>query len=307
MIQKDIILFTPFLHSLTDEEIQELQAIQAGYDITDEIRLEKLNHAFAENIIKDCDPLAYKDAYPQYNNIYSLIRKYPPSSNKPLHQFDEDNKLQTCIQLSRLIHPTSINLNYAVRYSTENEKDQISPLNPAFGKGAFLVQFNNNPRHKNWLSLANLKQLSELMKNFDITKLPQRVRKALFYYEYAAWTQYIDMKWTLISTALDALIHTDRDGSTKQFKQRVSKLACDLGIQFKENQEAKDAYDQRSTIIHTEHMATMDSSTLILYEKMEDVLRKILLEAIKNKNIANIFSTDDNIRKLDTISHIKDI
>lgn len=107
--------------------------------------------------------------------------------------------------------------------------------------------------------------------------------------------------------SLDALIHTDRKDSTRQFKQRVSKLACDLGIQFRENQEAKDAYDQRSIIIHTEHMADTDNETLILYEKMEDALRKILLEAIKDEKIANIFSTDDNIRKLDTIPNIKDI
>lgn len=200
MIQKDIVIF-PTPNTLpSDKEIEELNEIQKGYKITDDIKLLRLGD-LSEEIIKHCDPFAHQEVFPTYNDCYSFIREYPPSSDKSQYQFDEDNQLITCIQLSRLIHPTSIGLNYAVRHSARDGKNQIFPLNPTFGKVAFLVQFNNNPQYRDWLSLDNLKQLSELMKNFDIAKLPQRVRKALFYYEYAAWTHYIDMKWTLISTA----------------------------------------------------------------------------------------------------------
>ena len=40
----------------------------------------------------------------------------------------------------------------------------------------------------------------------NVPPFPQRVSRALWYYDYAQKTYYADLRWTMIATALEALI-----------------------------------------------------------------------------------------------------
>lgn len=66
--------------------------------------------------------------------------------------------------------------------------------------------------------------------------LPRRVHNALWHHEYAARTYYLDYRWTLVCTGLEALLHTDTFASTFQFAARVPLLASEFGITISETE-----------------------------------------------------------------------
>jgi hypothetical protein len=83
--------------------------------------------------------------------------------------------------------------------------------------------------------------------------------------------KWIDVRWTVIATALESLLHTDHKRSTKQFVDRVTALATRLKVGFSP-QDAKDAYDKRSSLAHGQKLDTTDDTTTALYCRMEEVL-----------------------------------
>lgn len=132
--------------------------------------------------------------------------------------------------------------------------------------------------------------------------LPPRVHNALWHHEYAVRTYYLDYRWTLVCTGLEALVHTDRGRSTTQFKRRVPQLASELGISISEA-DADEAYDSRSRLAHGDSFLVTgasqrpSTSQLQLYDRLEDTLRKALLRSMRDKSFGDIFRDDNRIRK----------
>jgi hypothetical protein len=122
------------------------------------------------------------------------------------------------------------------------------------------------------------------------------VSRALWYYDYAQKTYYADLRWTLIATALEALIHTGKSGSTKHFIKRVPALAADVGAPALTADECEAAYDYRSRLSHGDgFLSDMPAADITLYDKLEETLRLTILKAFTEPAFAIIFLDDATI------------
>src|SRR5262245_22343261 len=101
---------------------------------------------------------------------------------------------------------------------------------------------------------------------------PHVFQRAFWNYAYAFWVQWIDIRWTVVATALESMVHTDRPKSTKQFVDRVTALANRVSVGFSRS-DAEQAYDLRSSLAHGQGLGTGNAATTALYCRMEEVLR----------------------------------
>lgn len=260
-----------------------------------DLMIDKIDHEVANRILDMGEPEPYGMPKParQFAQLYSFVRTIPvPSST---YVWDEDSKLQTCVALSRLVHPTSLSLRYAARVRL-GESDQLQDIFLADIRGVGIDTYRTNPDARDWLTQSDAESLKQLLAVVDSKRLPVRVSRALWQHEYASRTYYIEVRWTLVATGLEALLHTDRTNSTLQFKARVSKMAADLGIADFSQTDAEDAYDIRSRLAHGQGFESLTNTERDLYRRMENTLRKALLRAIMDSSFCHIFLSDENIR-----------
>ena len=143
--------------------------------------------------------------------------------------------------------PTTIATCYAARlFYRDGQVKQIVP-GPTQGLGAY-VWVSGNP-WRNWLTVSDLSEVTHLLARYDFEKLPKHIRKALRHFLYACFTYELEIRFTLVVTALEALVNTHKRDVTKQFKRRLHLAGTDLGVSVIE-EEAKEAYDYRSNFVH---------------------------------------------------------
>ena len=88
--------------------------IRKRIDLADDLYIDVLPTDLAQKIFEACEPKGYLYNHVlQFGQLYSFIRKNP--SKVDGLGWDDDQHLQLCLALSRLIHPTSISMEYAVR------------------------------------------------------------------------------------------------------------------------------------------------------------------------------------------------
>ena len=184
-----------------------------------------------------------------------------------------------------------ISAEYHVKVSLdENGKlKELLPLVAAY-RGAWIAE-----RDRDWLTPGDCADLQKLVARLPL-KLPPRLSRALWYNEYAARTYFADVRWTMIATALEALIHTDRLGSTAQFVDRTGKLASAMSLKKFTSASASRFYDLRSSLAHGEGIGSLRPEEQALYVLGEDLLRAVLSRAILD---------DQLLRRLRTISASK--
>jgi hypothetical protein len=124
---------------------------------------------------------------------------------------------------------------------------------------------------------------------------PARLQRAFWNHEYAAGIEWLDIRWTVVATALESLVHTDRRSSTRQFVDRVAALADRVQVRFSRG-DAVQAYDLRSRLAHGGSLGSVERTTTDLYCRMEEVLRASIRTAIQDSNLRAIFGNDDRIR-----------
>jgi hypothetical protein len=61
-----------------------------------------------------------------------------------------------------------------------------------------------------------------------------RVHRAYWNHEYAMHTYYIDMRWPLVVSGLEALVNVGESNVTQQFRLRVLQLATEFQIPLTE-------------------------------------------------------------------------
>lgn len=252
---------------------------------------------YSNKIIKECMPRSPNKLVSWKYCPYGIYREDAPG---PVGDWDSDKRLSTCFALSRLVHPTNISYYYSSQLVFEN-RSQSPKIYPSgirgWGAHAFIIDVSTN-----WLGDEDVEHLRELLGAYDQEKLPKRVKRAMWYFEYASWTWYVDIRWTLITTALEALIHTDErkrkgQGVTNQFIERLMKLSkkiVDLNLTRK---QLKDMYNYRSGIAHGQGLEKFNEKERSLYIIMENSLRTIVKKAILNDKFAEIFKNDDSIRQ----------
>lgn len=266
-----------------------------GFKLADDLWIGKIEPDVARIILDFGEPPTHGMPKPavQFAQLYAFVRE--PVQSDPF-KWDEDSRLQTCVALSRLVHPTTISLRYAarVRYNSDSS---VSDAYPADIRGVGIDTFLAAPLERDWLTDSEAGRLKEILANLANSPLPLRASRALWYHEYAVRTFYIEVRWTLVCTALEALVHTDRQHSTKQFTIRVSQLASQLCLGGFGLPEAARAYDLRSRLAHGQRFEELTSPDRTLYETMEAILRMAVLRATEDRSFASVFESDDAIRK----------
>ena len=275
--------------------VESIPLLPPRFDLAADLWIGRLDDGIAEMVLDSCDPPGYGLNKPvrQFGQLYAYVRE--PAPPQPAEKWDSDSRLQTCVALSRLVHPTLISFRYAARilYDSDATVWQIIP-GPVTGHRADAWVATEG--HRDWLTPRELDELKELVTHMPLSHLPPRVWRAFWYHEFASRTRYVDVKWTLISTALEALVHTDRSRSTAQFTVRVPGLAAELkGCDFSKA-DAETAYEVRSQLSHGQGLENLEDNARRVYQRMEIVLRGVLVRAIQDAEFAQVFALEEEIR-----------
>ena len=249
-----------------------------------------------DEVFKVCQPAGYSFApVPQFGQLYAFWNENPADPSGLI--WDPDRSLATAVALSRLIHPTRAGFRYSARVIL-GFGDSIKQIIPGSVSGLLADAYVAAPTARDWLTDSDALTLGSLLTRYHTTStaLPPRVRRALWDHEYAAAIKWIDVRWTIIATALESLVHTDRFQSTRQFVNRVTALANRVGVGFS-RQDSQDAYDNRSSLAHGQDLSNTDPPTTALYCRMEEVLRVAIRTAIEDDNFRDIFLDENRIRR----------
>lgn len=264
------------------------------FQLAEDLSIIKLKNVVADKIMEYCEPHVYGTQHPmrQFAQLYAFVRTGPVSES--LWGWKRDDRLELCVALSRLVHPTSVSLTYHAQINVSHNGDltQVIPIDSGGNAtGAWIAQ-REGP---DWLTETQAAALRELVSRLPL-KFRERLHRALFYNELAARNYYADVRWTLIATALEALIHTEVGRSTFQFKTRSAKLATAVGVTDFTEESAGAFYHLRSQIAHGQGVGELSAEDYRVYRAGEDVLRAVLTKSILDPAFAATFTDEETIR-----------
>jgi hypothetical protein len=300
MQYRDVLIHTDASLARDYSHLKAFPPIRRRIDLSAEIWIGPLDAEVAKSVLDACDKRTFGPVphVRMSHQLYAFVRESTDFNNSCA--WDNDHRLEATVAVSRLVHPTSAGLVYAARLGF-SESGVLSEIFPAVVRGISAEVFLSPERERNWLVDADAEVLRELVPLLPLPLAP-RIHNAFWHHEYAAKTYYLDHKWTLVCTGLEALVHTDRKRSTRQFVRRVPAIASELGLNLREA-EAEEAYDMRSQLAHgASFIATGSSqgpsaSQVQLYDRVEDVLRHAILKGMRSSPFGDIFRDDDAIRK----------
>jgi hypothetical protein len=132
-----------------------------------------------------------------------------------------------------------------------------------------------------------------------------RVARGLWFYEAAFRQAYVDLRWSFLVTALEALVHIPKErladgkgkaGTTQVFVDRLLHFATlDHQLAISE-QKLRDFYDERSTVAHGQVFSKLDQRLRELYDDLEEFSRRVLRKAIIEPGFAACFASDTQIQ-----------
>jgi hypothetical protein len=254
-----------------------------------------VNDSIAKIIFAACDPPGrnYDTVIDLRSPLYAFVRSKAPQY--PLYGWDTDGKLKLCLALSRLVHMTSASFEYAVRLigSIHDGQFQVVP-GPVRGLGS--LAWTSTPE-RDWLGRTELHDLRELVARFTENPFDakSRLSQALWHYEYTAWTYYVDTRLPFITSAIETLLSTDSNQSTRHVTKRLPLLAERVGAPSITNKEASRLWGLRSALVHGSKHGGLKDDDFKLYTKVENVLRATLRKGVVTPAIRDIFSTATNI------------
>ncbi len=271
--------------------------IAERYYLSDQIWIERLNASVAKTIALACGPANYNaPAIEPESHLYAFVRK----SRLPgfFSDFGGTEQLGAVVSLSRLVHPTTTGLRYAARASLVNgEVRRVQAQQP---RGVSVDVFWSEGSRRNWLTIENAHRLKALMSYIlERRPLPKRIHIAYWHHEYAVRTYYVDHRWVLIFTGLDALTNIDLYQGKKKFVSRVKRIADTVGVPLSEA-ELERAHDLRSNLVHGQHFLydfgqPLSKGDVELYDKIEETLRRALLKAFEDPSFASNFLDERSI------------
>lgn len=262
--------------------------------ISSGVSIGRLDSDLFEAVARACGPPGYNhDPVRLYTQLYAFSREPAPESAS--YNWDPDRRLQVCVALSRLIHPTNAAFFWSARV-LHDDQGNLHRIIPgpvsSFGCEAFIVHDAGN-----WLTQNDVLALTSLISAYDAAQLPPSVRRAFWHFEFASRVWDISIRWTLLATAIEALVHTDRKSSTKQFVVRLQGLCSDVGGASISKQEAEDIYDKRSSLVHGAGLSALTSADRSLYLKMEAVLRAAIQRSLSDPTFRQLLGDPDQIRR----------
>jgi hypothetical protein len=147
-------------------------------------------------------------------------------------------------------------------------------------------------------------------------KLPDRVARAHWSIQHAAYQYFFEVRTLLVASGLDALVHVRTQGKRlstgAQFTNRTVQLATDLGVSFTMD-DAKAVWEHRSDIAHGRDpwaflkdangkmpqppRLTKSDEVVRRYMVAEQILRAAILKCLTEANFAAKFASDDSVER----------
>lgn len=265
--------------------------------ITNDIRIERLNSELANKIVAACEPPSLLESHIRDRHLYAWIREVP---NKGEATNDGLNPLAGAVALSRLVRPTTTGFRYLVFLS--GQLSQPHGIRALRFTGVSPDVLLGPPSEPDWLSDADITEVKRLMVWLH-KPMPQRIHRAYWNHEYALHLFELDIRWQLIVGGFEALVKTSNNHSTHQFTSRVERLAVYFDVPLEKDVLEK-AYEIRSSLAHGEHFLHGLTATLPnneqykLYENLESLLRKTIKECLLNESFLAHFTSKENFHAL---------
>ena len=267
------------------------------FELRDDIWVERLNEQLAKNIQQACEPPHYNiSSKPRDRHLYAFVRKAPKAEKTTNEGMGE---LFTTVAVSRLINPTSTGERYCAKVFHFGLADsaiqaiQFRGISPDI----FLPR---SPR--DWLSVEDGEHLRKLMPWVSQKPMHGRVHRAYWYHEYAMRSYYLDARWTLVVSGLEALVNVEERDVRKQFRVRVKQIADELQVKIAVA-ELNNAYTLRSKLVHGETFLFGLETTLPkdqqseLYEKLELILRTTVRRCLDDEHFNDSFRDDKAVKQ----------
>jgi hypothetical protein len=295
MYFRDVVVHTN-VNTFSNLRFQSEPPLPDHFQLGSDLWIGKIE-AEASRIIFDLNEPSYHGTQTpviQFAQLYSFVSETPGDANP--YEWDQNSRLQNCVAISRLLVPTSVSFRYAgrIRYNTNHNIADISPANI---RGVAVDTFLSTKPERDWLTEADGIRLRDLLARMDSKPLPPRANRALWYHEYAVRTYYVELRWVYVATALESLVHVSRESSGRQFRERVSQMAAELGVANFGPDEAKQAYHLRSQLAHGQLLGGLAAPDRQLYDLMETVLRAALLKSIEDVGFSDTLGDDQKIKK----------
>jgi hypothetical protein len=190
--------------------------------------LTALDDEEAETLMNACEPRGhYYRPHRQFSQRYAFVcERQPGGWAGPNGASFSSNLLGNALTLSRLVRDNGNSMQYAARIATfRNGSTCIVPLYEAEWKTAYRARSD-----RDWLDGCEAEELAVLLADYWALRLPERVDRALWRSEEGVGMQFLEPMVPFLTGGLEALLKTERHGSTKQFTERVPALAAEVGV-----------------------------------------------------------------------------
>jgi hypothetical protein len=307
------------LHSTNGDAAEEKGAVECRepFQLTERMWICRLPKALRDIVYRSCESpgVPYQEAFRQYGQLYTIALFTGPWMPGQVSSWDAPGEITRFITFSQLVHPTSIGFGNSVRFTFSSSAEFIE-ADPGPCRGITEQAFTI-PHHRNWLSKSECEQVRSLLANSRIDKLPQRVARARWNVQHAAYQYFFEVRALLVVSGLEALLHTRgqnrrRPGTGKQFKTRTRQLADLLDVPF--TSDAADVvWDHRSDVVHgrdpwasrrngREQLQqppdlTKDDETVRSYLHAEQLLRATVLRCLTDLQFSALFTSDESVEK----------
>ncbi len=233
----------------------------------------------------------------QFHCSYAFYRTNAPAGPGHELHFDPDDALYWCIALSRIVHPTAVGFEHALRIRRWGTRAR--EIIPAYMENINTCAFVMDPS-ENWLIPSDIANLRMLIEAVQANPPQDRLASALWYHEAVSRHYFIDLRWPLLTTCLESLLRIKDErlpnnrhaGSTKVFVDRLHAIGnLEPALAVPES-ELRLMYEERSLLTHGLSFGALDEPRQELYRAQERLARGIIRKALLEPQFRALFASD---------------
>jgi len=293
----DLLLVVPGSWDLALGNQPNCRPIRKKFRLPNKLWLGRIPEKLSLQVIEACEQKHYNwNPIPFRSAAYAFIRECPPEVETKRHNWDWDCCIQRALALSRLIRPTATMLEYTARVFFRTDKT-VDYIHANTNRENVVHGYLADPKTIVWLTEVDARCLKGVLLSYFQADLPGRIRNALWFHEFLHQIFWIEIRWPLLITALEALPHTDRQRSTFQFKKRIPVLCKVLGFATITEKKAAKAYGIRSGLVHHGGVENPFQEKS-LYQRLESLLRATILRAITDVSFRDHFSNSQRVKEM---------
>lgn len=292
------------------------------FQLTDQLWICRIPNTLRDIVYEACESpgVPNQKAFRQYGQLYTIALFTGPWVAGQLSDWDAPGEITRFVTLSQLVHPTSIGFGNSARLTFSSDGAFLS-ADPGPCRGITEQAFTI-PHHRNWISKSECEQIKHLLANTRIKDLPDRVARAHWNVQHAAYQYFFEVRTLLVVSGLEALLHTRHakpllskrkpPGTGRQFITRTKQLADLLKVSFTTD-DATAVWEHRSDVSHGRDPwaarqtprgglqqppeLTKHHPFVKRYLQAELLLRATVLKCLEDRQFSEMFDSDTSVEK----------